>query len=85
MGIPPPMFGDGSGSGNGALPRNKRRFRRLYQGCTTPEPPPDYAHLQRVLNELVGRLNALEGRGLGRSNDARYLREEIDKLKRRLQ
>jgi len=82
MGIPPPMFGDGSG--NGVIPRNKRRFDVLYKGCEIPEPRVDYAHLQRVLNELVGRLNTLEGRGLGRSHGARYLREEIAKLERRL-
>jgi len=77
------MFGDGPG--NGVIPRNKRRFDVLYKGCTIPGQSPDYAHLQRVLNELVGRLDTLEGRGLGRSNGARYLREEIAKLERRLQ
>ena len=81
MGMPP-MSGDGSG--NGVIPRNKRRFRRLYKGCTIPEPPPDYAHLQRVLNELVGRLNTLEGRGFGRSPGAHYLRDCIADIRRKL-
>jgi len=83
MGYPPYIPG-GAGSGNGALPRNKRRFRVLYRGCTTPELPPDYAHLQRVLNELEGRLARMIEGGHGRTHGAQYLREEIAKLRRRL-
>ena len=82
MGMPPPMSGDGPG--NGAIPRNKRRFRVLYRGCTIPEPPPDYAHLQRVLYQLEDRLAQLTEGGRGNSHGARYLKEEIAKLKRRL-
>jgi len=82
MGMPPLTFGDGPSSG--PVPRNKRRQRVLYRGCTIPEPPVDYAHLQRVLNGLVSRLDALEERGLGRSPSARYLREEIVSIRRKL-
>ena len=82
MGIPPPMFGDSSGKG--VIPRNKRRQRVLYQGCSIPVPPVDYAHLQRVLNELIVRLNTLEKRGFGRSPGAHYLRDSIADIRRKL-
>jgi len=77
------MFGDGPG--DDVVPRNKRRFRVLYQGCTIPEPPPDYAHLRQVLHQLEDRLAQLQESGRGNGHSARYLQEEITKLRERLQ